>query len=118
MRSPTGTTGNRKAAEKEGHPGIHGREIWRKKCGRRASGTVGRRWRRQHKPELDGDRCSTGSETTDKSTKSSQKLQDSDRFFKTFSARDAATASCSRLAAAVNETTTRSNALNQHNVQK
>jgi len=32
-----------------------GKEIWRGRCGQRASGLAGGRWRRQDKTELDGD---------------------------------------------------------------
>jgi len=31
-----------------------GKEIWRGKCGQRASGSAGGRWRRQHKTEQSG----------------------------------------------------------------
>jgi len=40
----------------EGDPGIPGKWIWKKKCGRRALGAAGGRWRWQHKTELDEDK--------------------------------------------------------------
>jgi len=51
-----------------GDSGSPGKEIWNKKCGQRAAGTDGERWRRRHKTELDGGSrvvygvCSTGSD--------------------------------------------------------
>jgi len=39
-----------------GRPKNTGKEIWRKKCGLKVLGTAGRRWRRQHKIELDEDK--------------------------------------------------------------
>ena len=47
-------SGHHKAAEEEGDPGTLEQEIWRRKCGRQASGTVGGRWRQQLKTEPDG----------------------------------------------------------------
>jgi len=41
---------------------VHGRpgkEIWRKKCGQWVLGTAERRWRQQHKTELNGDKWSS-----------------------------------------------------------
>ena len=57
--------GHHKAAEEEDDPGAPGKFIWRKTCGRRASGAAGEIWRQQHMTELDEDKCgrwSTGSE--------------------------------------------------------
>ena len=47
-------SGHHKAAEEEGDPRTLGEGIWRRKRGRRASGTAGRRWRWRLKTELDG----------------------------------------------------------------
>ena len=47
-----------KATEEYGDQGILGKEIWRKKCGQQDTSTAGRRWRRQHRTELDGDKWS------------------------------------------------------------
>ena len=38
-------SGHHKATETEDDPGTLGEEIWRRKCGRQASGTAGGRWR-------------------------------------------------------------------------
>ena len=43
-----------KATEEEYDPGTLGEEIWRRKCGWKASGTAGERWSWQLKTELDG----------------------------------------------------------------
>jgi len=51
-------SGHHKATEKEDDQETHGKEIWRGRCGQRASGLAGGRWRRQHKIELDGDEWS------------------------------------------------------------
>ena len=48
-------SGNHKATEKEDDQETRGKEIWRGRCGQRASGLAGGRWRRQHKIELDED---------------------------------------------------------------
>jgi len=40
----------------EDHQRTPGKEIWRKECGHRVSGTAGGRWRRQHRIELDEDK--------------------------------------------------------------
>ena len=42
-------SGHHKATEEEGDPGTLGEEIWRRKCGWKASGTAGERWRWQLK---------------------------------------------------------------------
>ena len=47
-------SGHHKATEAEDDPGTLGEDIWRRKCGRQASGTAGGRWRWQLKTELDG----------------------------------------------------------------
>ena len=47
-------SGHHKATEEEADPGTLGEEIWRRKCGRKASGTAGGRWRWRLKTELDG----------------------------------------------------------------
>ena len=49
-------SGHHKAIEKEDDQETRGKEIWRGRCGQRASGSAGGRWRRQHKIELDGDK--------------------------------------------------------------
>jgi len=51
-------SGHCKATEKDGDQGILEKEIWRKKCGQQDTSTVGGRWRRQDKTELDGDKWS------------------------------------------------------------
>ena len=51
-------SGHHKATEKEDDQETRGKEIWRGRCGQRASGLAGGRWRRQHKSELDGDEWS------------------------------------------------------------
>jgi len=43
-----------KATEEEDDQGAPGKEILTAKCGQQASGSAGRRWRRQRKTELDG----------------------------------------------------------------
>ena len=48
-------SGHHKAIEKEDDQETRGKEIWRGRCGHRASGSAGGRWRRQHKIELHGD---------------------------------------------------------------
>jgi len=48
-------SGHHKTTEKEDDQETRGKEIWRGRCGQRASGLAGGRWRRQHKIELDGD---------------------------------------------------------------
>ena len=69
-------SGHYKATEKEDDQETHGKEIWRGRCGQRASGLAGGRWRRQHKTELDGDKWSVAyaplGATGHKSSKSSQ----------------------------------------------
>ena len=50
--------GHHNATEKEDDQETRGKEIWRGRCGKRASGLAGGRWRRQHKIELDGDEWS------------------------------------------------------------
>jgi len=44
--------------EEEGGKGIHVEEIWKKECGWLATGTAAKRWRWQHKTELDGNKRS------------------------------------------------------------
>jgi len=51
-------SGCHKATEEEDDRETPGKEIWGGKCGQRASGLAGGRWRRQHKTELDGDEWS------------------------------------------------------------
>jgi len=51
-------SGHHKATEKDDDQETRGKEIWRGRCGQRASGLAGGRWRRQHKTELDGDEWS------------------------------------------------------------
>ena len=51
-------SGHHKAADPEDDLGTPGREIWRKKCGQQVSDTVGERWSRQHRTELDGEEWS------------------------------------------------------------
>jgi len=51
-------SGHHKATEKEDDQETRGKEIWRGRCGQRASGLARGRWRRQHKIELDGDKWS------------------------------------------------------------
>jgi len=51
-------SGCHKDTEKEDDREALGKEIWRGKCGQRASGSGGVRWRRQHKTELSGDEWS------------------------------------------------------------
>ena len=67
-------SGHHKATEKEDDQETHGKEIWRGRCGQRAPGLAGGRWRRQHKIELDGDEWSVAyaplSATRHKSSKS------------------------------------------------
>jgi len=69
-------SGHHKATEKEDDQETRGKEIWRGRCGQRASGLAGGRWRRQHKIELDGDEWSVAyaplGATRHKSSKSSQ----------------------------------------------
>jgi len=48
--------GCHKAADEKGGQRTPEKEIWRGKCGQKASGLAGGRWRRQHKTELDGDK--------------------------------------------------------------
>jgi len=68
-------SGHHKATEKEDDQETRGKEIWRGRCGQRASGLAGGRWRRQHKIELDGDEWSVAyaplGATRHKSSKSS-----------------------------------------------
>jgi len=45
-------SGCHKATEEEDDRETSGKEIWRGKCGQRASGLAGGRWRRQHRIEL------------------------------------------------------------------
>jgi len=45
-----------RAIDIEGDQKTPGKEILRKKCGQRVSGTAGGRWRRKHRTELDGDK--------------------------------------------------------------
>ena len=51
-------SGHHKATKKEDDQETRGKKIWRGRCGQRASGLDGGRWRRQHKIELDGDEWS------------------------------------------------------------
>ena len=52
-------SGHCRATEIAGNQRTAGKkEIWRKKCGQRVSGTAGGRWRWQHRTELDGDKWS------------------------------------------------------------
>jgi len=46
-------SGHCRATEIEGDQTTPRKDIWRKKCGQQVSG---RRWRRQHNTELDGDK--------------------------------------------------------------
>ena len=68
-----------KATEKEDDQETRGKEIWRGRCGQRASGSAGGRWRRQHKIELDGDEWSVAyaplGATRHKSSKSINDVQ-------------------------------------------
>jgi len=49
-------SGHRREIEVEGEQRTRGKEIRRKKWEQQVSGTAGRRWRRQHKTELGGDK--------------------------------------------------------------
>ena len=40
--------------EEEGGQRTLGGQRWKKKCGQRASSTAGKKWRRKHETELDG----------------------------------------------------------------
>jgi len=48
-------SGCHKATEEADDRETLAKEIWREKCGQRASGLAGGIWRRQHKTERDGD---------------------------------------------------------------
>jgi len=48
-----------KATKEKRVHGRPGKEIWRKKCGQWVLGTAERRWRQQHKTELNGDKWSS-----------------------------------------------------------
>jgi len=56
-------SGCHKATEEEDDRETLGKKIWRGKCGQRASGSAGGRWRRQHKTELGSDECSVAYDT-------------------------------------------------------
>jgi len=58
-------SGRHKATEEEDDQEHSGKEIWKKKCGWRASGSFGGRWRWQCKRELDGDKWSVAKCSTD-----------------------------------------------------
>jgi len=51
-------SGCHKATEEEDDRETLGKEIWRRKCGQRASGSAGRIWRRQQKIEKGKDEWS------------------------------------------------------------